>query len=198
MFTEEPNEKQLRQGDVIAGLYYPLMNCKDLNIIGTAKGEEPFQSSNFQLTAVSEEKNGFTQLTAQVKVLRVFAVVISQCCDLEMRSSKLTIPAFAVTPLTPVPYQINSSPEKLATLQENSLESFINLFYVLRHDPLKADHVVDFNRIISLPKAEYEFALSQKVLQMTDKARVQFKMKLSSHFGRPTQEEISANLYPKA
>ncbi|HEY9708247.1 MAG TPA: hypothetical protein V6D48_08590, partial [Oculatellaceae cyanobacterium] len=188
MFTQVLNKAELRQGDIIEGLYYPLINCGTLRILGEATNQPLSQNEDLSLTAISEKKEGVTFLTAQVKVLRSFVVVLSQCCDLALRNDKLEAPAFVIAPLFEVPYQIKTKSERLSKLQENSLENFVNLFYIPQNEPLPQDYVVDFGRLTSLPRAEFNFTLSKKVLQMTDEARVLFKLKLASHFGRPTQE----------
>lgn len=199
MFIETPDRSQLRQGDIIKGLFYPQINCEKLQLTG-----QPFvdltdtttESKQGNLLAVAEKKHGFTMFTAQVKVFCGFFVILSQCCDIARRQGKLEIPAFAVSPLLEIPYSVRNSSEKLNELQSNRLESFINFFYVFEKQPLLQDYVVDFNQIVSLPRSEFDFALSRKVLQMTDKSRISFKLKLSSHFGRPTQEELDSKLYP--
>jgi len=196
MFIETPNSEELRQGDIIEGLYYPSINCENIRLIGESTNQSSSENTELSLTAVSEKKEGFTFLTAQIKVFRGFVIILSQCCDLALRNGKLEVPAFVIAPLVDISYPIRTKPENLYKLQENSLKSFVNLFYIPRQEPLQQEYMVDFNRVTSLPRAEFKFALSKKVLQMTDEARVQFKLKLASHFGRPTQEEISANLYP--
>jgi hypothetical protein len=52
--------------------------------------------------------------------------------------------------------------------------------------------VVDFRQISSYPSSELEFFLRNKALQMGDRERVKFKIKLAAYLARLTQEEESA------
>lgn len=203
MFVEEIDKNELRQGDIIQGLFYPELNCSDLHMIGTPDKNLTNLQLNAEvqphLLALTENKpkEGLAIFTAQVKVFYGYFILITQCCDIAKRDKgKPTLSAFVVSPLLEIPYQIRKDTERLTELQANNQGSFINFFYIHQHQPLSQDNVIDFNRVVALPRAQYDFALSRKVLQMTDKDRVRFKLKLGSHFARPTQEERDAQIYP--
>jgi hypothetical protein len=198
MFTATPNRDELRQGDILQGLHYPLMKCEQLRLIGEPADPAASVGGIFSLSAVTERESGVHWFTAQVQVSRGYYIVLSQCCDLERCNGKLEAPAFVVASLVDIPYPIRTDPEKLRNLQQNRLQDFVNLFYIPQYSPLPQAHMVDFSMPVSVPRSEFDFALSGKVLQMTDEARVCFKVKLISHFGRLTSEEqeIYANLYP--
>ena len=195
MFTERPNQEELRQGDIIEGVYYPTLNCENLRLIGEPN-HQTLSDERPDLIAETIKKQGVTLFTAQVQVFRGFGIIISQCCDLALRSGKLEVPAFVISPLVEISYNLQNNSEKLSKFQENSLHSFVNLFYIPQQEPLPKSYMVDFNRMVSLPRTEFNFVLSKKVLQMTDEDRVKFKIKLSHQFGRATQEEIAAGLFP--
>lgn len=151
------------------------------------------------LIALTEKKTkyGLTGFTAQIKVYYGYFIILSQCCDLAKREKgKPDISAFVASPLVDIPYGVSKDIDKLSKLKANRQDSFINFFYIPQHLPLVKDFVVDFNCLVSFPRSQYEFIRSQKVLQMTDKSRVTFKIKLGNHFARPTQEERDANIYP--
>ena len=76
------------------------------------------------------------------------------------------------------------------------MQDFANLFFIPTTPPLTQNSVVNFNKVFSVPQAEFAFALSNKVLQMKDDERVKFKLKLGYHFSRPTQAELSSKIYP--
>lgn len=203
MFVEEFDQSELRQGDIIQGLFYPELNCSDLHLIGTPDNNltnlEHLAEVEPNLLALKEnkQKEGLSVFTAQIKVYYGYFILITQCCDIAKREKgKPNISAFVVSPLLEVPYQIRQNLEKLTELKANNQGSFTNFFYIHQHQPLLQDNVIDFNRVVALPRSQYDFALSRKVLQMTDKERVRFKLKLGSHFARPTQEERETQIYP--
>lgn len=203
MFVEQIDTTELRQGDIIRGLFYPELNCSDLHLIGTPD----LNSSNLTLNAEvqanllaltdKKPKEGLTVLTAQMKVYYGYFILITQCCDIAKREKgKPNLSAFVISPLVEVPYPIRQNPDNLSELQANNQGTYINFFYIPSHQHLSQDYVVDFNRVVALPRSQYDFVLSRKVLQMTDHQRVKFKLKLGSHFARPTQEELDAQIYP--
>ena len=106
--------------------------------------------------------------------------------------------ALVVSPLQDLYFPIRKNPEYLAKLQQNSRESYMNLFYIPQTPPLPQEYLVDFSMVVSIPRSEFNFALTKKLLQMNNVSRIQFKLKLGGHFGRPTQEELDTNLYPRS
>ncbi|MGI9106561.1 MAG: hypothetical protein ACR2G4_09965 [Pyrinomonadaceae bacterium] len=197
MFNTTPNLEELRQGDIVQGLYYPLMKCSDLRIIGTITNPYEPHRENLTLTSVpGGNKYGRNLFLANIEVFGGYSVIISQCCDLELHNGRLDNPAFVAAPLIDIPALIQRDKEKLLRFQENQLESFVNLFHIQQQAPLLQAYAVDFSRLVSIVNSDYQFALAGKILQMTGRNRVRFKIKLGRHFGRPTQEEISNGLYP--
>jgi hypothetical protein len=68
------------------------------------------------------------------------------------------------------------------------------LFYIPPHEKLGAvEWTVDYNQVFSIPSAEYPDILANRVLQMTDDARVRFKIKLAWCLGRLTDEELESD-----
>jgi hypothetical protein len=195
MFLPEQDRVQLRQGDIVFGLFYPILNCTNLFLIGRAMPTAPDDPCDISPLTVQTKPYGNT-LTAQINVVRSHSIVLSQCCDLELRDGRLSSPAFVVSPLTPVPYTIRTNALNLERLQRNSLTDYSSLYYIRAQAPLIEDCMVDFSTVASVTNKDYSLALSGKVLQMTDAERVRFKTKLAAHFGRPTEEEIQAGLFP--
>lgn len=201
MFTETPNLNELRQGDIIQGLYYPLMKCKTIRLLGEPTDSGAETSDTLSLSATAERKSGFYWFPAQIPVFRGHSVVLSQCCDLERRNGNQDAIAFVIAPLKEIPRLIRSDPDRLDRLKENSLRHYVNLFYIPHHPPLSQDYIIDFNMVVSIPQGEYDFALSKKILQMTDEARVCLKLKIANHFGRPADEgekELASRLFPSS
>jgi hypothetical protein len=205
MFIDNPDLAELRQGDIIQGLFYPEISCSEISLLGKpanlftnetiSNGEE--QLPNLIANLEKKGKQGLSGFTAQINVYYGFFIVISQCCDLARRDDgKPKSSAFVTAPLLDIPYNLNKDQEKFNIFKSNSLETYISSFFVAQKFPIKKDYLVDFNQIISFPRTQYDFLIKNKILQMNDKTRIQFKLKLMSHFGRATQEERDAGIYP--
>ncbi len=197
MFTETANVEELRQGDIIRGLYYPRLTCESLPLIGVPSPDAGHQVQALTLSASVRSEGGIDWLSAQVPVLRGYAMILSPCCDLELRNGKLLVPAIIVAPLVPIAYAILKSAEDMALFKKNSLENYTGLYYVAPQTPLDQDCMVDFCRLVSVQKGNYPFMRQHKVLQLTDTQRINLKTKLGLYFGRFTQEEIEAGLTPQ-
>lgn len=188
MFLNEPNREELRQGDIIQGLYFPMMNCRTMEILGIPLEEEPQQENSLGLSARAERKSGFHLFSAKLLIARGLSIILSQCCDLERRNNNQDAIAMIVAPLRSIGRHIRDNSEKFSNLQSNILTHFVNQYYIPQYSPLQSDYMVDFNLMVSIPQGEYNYILSRKVLQMTDEARARFKIKLTHHFGRAFDE----------
>jgi hypothetical protein len=206
MFVDEPDKSELRQGDIIKGLFYPLVDLDAIRLIGEPAPDSFAVSSDdseassvvrpFALNPVATKKDGFELYEAQLKVFRGNFIVLSQCCDLALNEKgKHEAHAFVLSPLINIPYPVQQDPEKLAALIANTFEHYVNFFFISQKPPLQQDYAVDFGRLVSVVRAAYPHILKNKVLQMTDEHRMRLKIKFGSHFGRPTKEEIESGIY---
>ena len=92
-------------------------------------------------------------------------------------------------------------PARLASLKGNKDprntddSGYIDYFY-LPPDAAVAgtEWVVDFSQVTSLPGVDYQHLLRRKVLQLKDRERVKFKIKLAVFLGRLTDEEHELGL----
>jgi len=192
MFLTEPNPNELRQGDVIRGLFFPFMKSDSLQILSSV------DSTGQIRVAFKDKKYGKQLMQALVGVISDFSIVISQCCDIQVNEGQTlpAAPAFVIAPLFRIPSNIAQDAGKLEKFRNNG-KDYANLFSLLIVPPLTDEHaMVDFSRLVSIPVTEYPNAIKGKVLQMTDVDRVRFKTKVAAHFGRPTEEEKGAGLYP--
>jgi len=194
MFTESPNLRELRQGDIIKGIYcLKLIRCRDLNILGKVKEETKPIEDNHDLTPF--KKDNYFQ--GHIHLERDYSIVISQCCDLELvQGGAMKGLAIVISPLMDISKNYMTDPKLGEEFRSNDLEHSKSNFYIPQTPPLKQDYQVDFSRLISLHKTDHSFVRAGKVLQMDDATRVRFKIKLSQFFGRPTQEEIDSRIYP--
>jgi len=71
----------------------------------------------------------------------------------------------------------------------------MDFFYLEAHELLQQqDWRVHFNQIVCLPADDVPFLLGKKVLQLDDRTRAKFKIKLGTKFMRLTEEELGAGL----
>lgn len=196
MFTEQLNNTELRQGDIIQNAYFPKMKLDELYFFGNPTHPVSDPTSAFSVSAKkNSESYGMNWLEAQVSLTHGFLIVLSQCCDLNKCKTQ-SANALVLSPLLKIPRFLRKNEEQLNKVKENSNDFTKNLFFIFCKDPLPHDLVVDFSLTTSFFSTDYDFLLSQKILQMTDETRVKFKIKLMNHFGRATQEELDANIYP--
>jgi hypothetical protein len=189
MFIAKPDKSELRQGDIITGVWFPRIRFEDIRLLAAVDSANPEQIVTLP-ELVSDR--GMEWTTAQIQMARRFVMVLSQCCDLEMVKNRPRGLAAVVSPLVPVPEMYRKKPEYLASLRQNKIESYVNHFYVEHAPPLPSDFIVDFGRVVSIGLDQVKDLLSQKVLQLTDASRIALKSKLAFNFGRLTDEEEAA------
>jgi hypothetical protein len=103
MFLEDADMTCLRQGDILGGIFFPRLDQGDVVILGkvTSGGHQSYVPILDAVTSVHRDDPSW--LTAQVPVRRSFCAVISHCCDLEPRNGRISMPAFSVARLIPLP-----------------------------------------------------------------------------------------------
>ncbi|BCA55331.1 hypothetical protein W02_24710 [Nitrospira sp. KM1] len=196
MFTASPDQNALRQGDIISGLYVPFIKNRDLELIGKLTGEDSSSTETLRLTPTLVNTKYFQGI---VKFLPSLTIVVSQCCDVEGRNGKLEAPSFVIAPIEPFRIlRIAKDASETAKFQQNNLTDYSNFFYIEPTDLISEPSFVNLNRVFSIHQDDYPIALKNKRLQMTDECRISFKLKVANHFGRPTEEELSSQLYPRS
>jgi hypothetical protein len=128
--------------------------------------------------------------------------VLAHCCELELRNGKCLLPMIPIARLVAVKVSIANDACKIASLRTNKDprnpedSGYIDYFYLAAHDRLNdAEWVVDYCQISSVPGTEYVSLLRRKVLQLSDRERVKFKIKLAAFIGsRLTDEELALGL----
>ncbi len=125
--------------------------------------------------------------------------VLSNCCDLEPRYGKGPF-AVMVARLQPIG-GLRDRPDNFASLKANKDPSdrddpgYIDYFYLESHAALEGrDWLVPYGRAITLPIADLNLMLGRKLLQLDDRARVKFKIKLGFSLMRPKVGELNAGL----
>jgi hypothetical protein len=190
MFIAEADKKELRQGDIIAAVWYPRIKFQDIRVVA------PIDHSDRDKIIVTPElvgdKSGMEWVATQIEMTRRFVMILSQCCDLVMDKGRTRGIAAVVSPLVPVPERYRRKAE-YEVLRANKVEEYVNIFYVEQHAPLPSEFIVDFARVASIGLAgQYQHLLDHKVLQLTDDNRIVLKSKIAFNFGRLTPEEQKA------
>jgi len=190
----------LRQGDILKRIPFPLLAMGSLQVLGRISSAATELSYPNIDAILSTHRNDPNYFTGQVLMRLSFGAVISQCCELEPRNGKLIGSSFSIARLIQVKDNILADSEKLASLKANrdprsSAPGFFDYFYVEPHERLDGkEWMVDYSQIVSLPKSEFPGILAHKILQMDDRSRVRFKMKLAAYLGRLTEEETRDKL----
>jgi hypothetical protein len=140
-------------------------------------------------------------VTIQVPARFGLCAVLSNCCDLEPRDGRVQAYAVTLARLRPISADTRNDAERLAGLTANRdprdpiNPGYIDYFYLEPHALLEGtDWNVHFNQVVTLPTSDIELLLHKKVLQLDDRTRVKFKIKLAYTLGRLNDAEIAAGL----
>lgn len=170
MFLREPT-KELRQGDVCADRIFPRWNLQDYEVGHNANGKP----TRMFIHVLS---NGDPLPT----------VVCSHDCDIENPRTRMGI---LIAPLLPWPSLSDEDEERLEASRARTADEtydYINWFPLTIPTKDGSDkRIVDFSAILSTGKASKvtKALLAEKLLEMTDEARAEFKSKLAAFLGRP-------------
>ncbi|MFY9725803.1 MAG: hypothetical protein WB579_18035 [Bryobacteraceae bacterium] len=197
MFITDADMTCLRQGDILGNMPFPVMRSGKLSFVGKIEPPTPGSEPAF-VPLPSEDARG-RLFSIQTPARIIFAAVISQCCDIAPRrggkiEGQHTI---ALARLVPLPDKARGDPELLASLRANSNPTgpeaaFLGLFHVPAHAALNnAEWAIDYSQVLCVPAPDLSVVVRRKLLQMTDEARIKFKIKLSYFYGRLTDEEIA-------
>jgi hypothetical protein len=191
----------LRQGDILEIVPFPIIDS-EFSLLGKIDEEVEVQTVPKLVAVAREHRNSKDCLTAQVKMRLAPGAVLAHCCELELRNGKCLLPAIPIARLIPVKTAIAVDESKLASLRSNkdprnlADHGYIDYFHVVPHERLSSrEWVIDYCQISSIPSTEYGALMKRKVLQMQDRDRVKFKIKLAVFLGsRLTDEEVGLGL----
>jgi hypothetical protein len=199
--TEEFDVVSLRQGDILQGVPFPLMDHARVQVLGEVASEQDFTSVPILIPKLHQHRNDPEWATAVAPVRFGFCAVLSNCCDLEPRDGRVLAHAVVLARLRPITPDIRSSPERFASLRANkdprdrNDAGYIDFFYLEPHELLQEqDWKVHFNQVVSLPTTDITLLLRKKILQLDDRTRMKFKVKLGFTFMRPNEDELRAGL----
>jgi hypothetical protein len=186
---------RLRQGDILNEIPFPLLDLKQINVLGEIQpgsSIKPFPSISTRLHPHREDPHYFW---GQVPMRLSFCAVLSNCCEVEPRHGRILQAAFSVARIIQIKNSIQTDPVKLESLRANrdpriTPPGFMDYFHVEPHLRLGGrEWMVDFSQLVSIPNSEFPRILDRKILQMQPQQRIRFKVKLAAYFGRLASDE---------
>jgi hypothetical protein len=194
VFLAEADSSCLRQGDILRDIPFPRLNFSQLTLLSTVSDR------SMAPALVTPYEDAPDVNTAQMPMRLCHCAVVTQCCELDTKKRRMP-KAHAVALARLVRPPQNLPAEKLASLVSNRdprgpEPSFLSYFYLEEDPALDGEPwVVDFNQLFSIPVTELtKHLLLRKILEMDDRTRVKFKIRLMTFFGRITDEERAADL----
>jgi hypothetical protein len=189
MFGPQDVPASLRQGDIIADLFFPVVRQSAVKYLATrVAGSEV----NVQLQPTIEQPQGSRRqyLTALTTGIVAHGAVISQCCDLDRTHPKTSFVVCRLLALDRAKYR------NVESLIENvdpygAVRPHLQFFYLGEIAGLQGDYIADFALTLAVPWGDYDFVLQKKILQMDQLHRNKFRVKVGAHYGRPTPEDAA-------
>ena len=192
----------LRQGDVLEGVPFSLLDVRTLQLIGTICPNHDYNSIPIIDVKTHEQRQDREWATAIAPVRFGFCIVLSNCCDLEVRENRIAAPVFTLARIRTIPQGVRNNTENFESLRANKdprdpeNPGYIDYFYLNPHPLLNgADWRVHFNQVTTLPTDAIPTVLiRKKILQLDDRTRAKFKIKLGFTYARMNDGELNAGL----
>jgi len=117
---ENIDRVNLRQGDIFQGIPFPLLQLTDFTVLSrTTTTEDASVVPKAEILPKEHRGDPNWGFTAQIGMRLCFAVVLSNCCELELRNGRFLPPAFIIGRIREVPPAIRQNPEKFQSLRLN-------------------------------------------------------------------------------
>ncbi len=194
--TEGFDSLSLRQGDILAGIPFPLLDRNSLTVLGSIPADYDYAALATITPRTHVHRFDREWVTVQVPVRFCPCAVLSNCCDLEPRDGQIKVRMVTLARLRPISNDIRRDPERLASLQANKDprdqvdHGYLDYFYMEPHALLQnQDWNVEFAQVVSIPASDIDLMLRKKILQLDDRTRVKFKIKLAFTLGRTNDDE---------
>jgi hypothetical protein len=191
----------LRQGDILEGVPFPQLDLQMLQLLGKIPPESNYNTQPTINPATQELRQDREWLTAVLPIRFGFSIVLSNCCDLELRNGRIPAPVLTLARLHQIPEGFKNNLDSFNSLRSNkdprdeNDPGYIDYFYLEPHESLYgADWRVHFNQVSTLPTAALTLLLRKKILQLDDRTRMKFKIKLGYTYFRANTEEEAAGL----
>lgn len=200
--TEGFDIASLRQGDILEGVPFALLDHKTIQLLGTIVLDQDFSTIPNISAATHRQREDPEWLSAVIPIRFGFCIVLSNCCDLEPREGKISAPVFNLARLHPVPDSIRNNAALFDSLRANkdprdpNDPGYIDFFYLEPHELLQnRDWRVHYNQVTTLPTRNIStLLLRKKILQLDDRTRMKFKIKLGFTLMRANEDERRAGI----
>jgi hypothetical protein len=195
------DDAALRQGDILAGIAFPLLAGGQTQVLGEVAGD--YEHGGIPgiapKTHIHRGEPGW--VTIQVPAVFCFCAVLSNCCDLEPRGGNLRAAAVVLARLRNISPDLRRSEDRFNSLSANKDPrdpqdpGYIDYFYLEPHQLLQGqDWSVHFGQVVTVPAVDIASLLRKKILQLDDRTRMKFKIKLAFTLGRANDDELAAGL----
>jgi hypothetical protein len=190
----------LRQADVLAGIPFPLLSRAEIHILGAMADVYDYAALPTISAKTRTHRGDAEWVTIQVPARFGLCAVLSNCCDLEPRGGGVQTPVVVLARLREIPPDIRRDPERFDSLKANKDPrtddpGYIDYFYLESHEQLQGqDWMVHYNQVVTIPTTDITLLLQKKVIQLDDRTRMKFKIKLAFTLGRPNEDELDAGL----
>lgn len=191
----------LRQGDILAGVPFPLLEHGKIQVLGGIDQEYDYSGLPTISPKTHAHRTDAGWITVQIPSRFGLCAVLSNCCDLELRNGRIQTHAVTLARLRPISDDIRNDAERFVSLQANrdprdqQNPGYVDFFYLPPHALLEGrDWNVHFSQVVTLPTSDHALLLRKKLIQLDDRTRVKFKIKLAYGLGRINDDEIAAGL----
>lgn len=198
---ERFDSMSLRQGDILQGVPFPLMDDSKMRVFVDIAGEWDYNSINSLTPKLHRERNDDEWATVVAPVRFGFCAILANCCDLELHAGRMHAHTVAAARLHLITGDLRNNPERFASLRANKDPrnpidpGYIDYFYMEQHALLlEQDWKVHFDQVVSLPTGDMTRLLGRKILQLDDRTRVKFKIKLGFTYMRLNTDELNSGL----
>lgn len=186
------NPAALRQGDIIADVFFPLSRPSSLKYLGAYNSGT---GTNIKLETHVEQPAGSIKQYVQAIThgLVSHGAVISQCCDLDRKHPKAS---FSLCRLIPFERHRYKNVEALVSNIDpwGTENPHFQFFYFGSIAGLEGEYLADFGVLTSFGWSDYELMLDKKAHQLDEVNRNKFRVKIGAYWGRPTEEDVRAGL----
>jgi hypothetical protein len=199
--TEGFDEVALRQGDILTAIPYPLLESNRMHLLAEVTQDLDATGVPNISSKTHDHRGESGWVTIQVPAKFCFCAVLSNCCDLEPRRGNVRAPAVTLARLRLIPNDLRAAVERFASLRANkdprdpNDPGYIDYFYLEPHELLQAqDWSVHYGQVVTVPTTDITLLLRKKILQLDDRTRMKFKIKLAFTLGRSNDDELNAGL----
>src|SRR5258708_382774 len=193
MFAQQhDNPPSLRQGDIVANVFFPLPRPALLKYLATYSSGSgtDIKVGPFVETPLGSKKRYVQSMSHGVVA---HGAVISQCCDLDRKHPRTSFSLCRLVPFELARYR------NVQALIDNidpwgTENPHFQFFYLGGIEGLEGERLADFGLLTSFGWSDYDLILRKKLHQLDDLNRNKFRVKVGAFFGRPTDEDAKAGL----